>query len=81
MLEIGRAVVYYARMPMHLVQELNAGTVDGSRLCTGSGFQPQIQITLDWSMVFLWIRENQDHSSVISGKEERGKYIRECVRE
>ena len=24
---IGHAVVYYARLPMHLVQELNVGTV------------------------------------------------------
>ena len=26
-METGRAVVYYARLPMHLVQELNVGTV------------------------------------------------------
>ena len=29
-LAIGRAVVYYARLPMHLVQELNVGTVAAS---------------------------------------------------
>ena len=27
---IGRAVLHYARLPMHLVQELNVGTVPGS---------------------------------------------------